>query len=252
MEITRAKVNVSSLNVRNGPSTAFLVVGKLPYGREVSIISKVVDMQGNVWARLTSGYFVAATYNGINHLEYFVDEPFPHLYKIKDDLQAGIVPKGTRPYLRTNYPSTVRIRGGKGTLSLPDRWLNYIYSINSERAIRYIFKDASGWHNKGPMNTVEQLTFSGNVVNVLGMGKEKFKGVEYSAAYIDTYNLGETPPTDLFRPMPHNLHPKVHLFSTQYADGLDMSTDSRFPRILLLANPGEKLWIDARELVRLP
>lgn len=252
MEITKATINVNSLNVRNGPSTAYLIVGSLKYGTEITIISKEVDPRGNVWARLSSGYYVAATYNGISHLKYLIAEPFPHLYKIKDDLQAGIVPNGTRPYLRTNYPSTVRIRGGKGTISLNEKWLKYVYSINSERALRYIFKDASGWHNKGPMTTVEQLTFSGNIVNVLGIGKEKFKGVTYDAAYLDVYNLADEPPTEKILTVPHNLNPRVHLFSTQYADSLDMTTDGRFPRILLLANPGERLWMDARELVRLP
>jgi hypothetical protein len=48
-----------------------------------------------------------------------------------------------------------------------------------------------------------------------------------------------------------SLHPIFHLFTTQYRKRLDTSCDGKYPRIFLIAHPGEELWIDIRNLEEL-
>jgi hypothetical protein len=87
---------------------------------------------------------------------------------------------------------------------------------------------------------VEQLTFSGNVVEVTR--------VEGNRAYIRSYDASQRPPLEAIKPTEFNLHPLVQLFTTQYKKWLDMSTGGRWPRTLIIANAGEELWIDVAEL----
>ena len=173
---------------------------------------------------------------------YFGNAPatghtFPRLMRIKDDLEAGSL---SRPFLRNGLPSTVRIRGGKGFVRLTTTWLNYVARLNTAIAYNYLFKDASGWHNQGDMNRVEQLTFSGNVVKV--------NRISNGRAYIDAFSLADTPPASSTIPTISNLSPVIQYFTTQYTSYLDMSTDGRWPKILVIANPGEVLWMDVNDL----
>ncbi len=177
-----------------------------------------------------------------NLAEYFVSFPaasqtYPRLMRVKDDLEAGSL---SRPFLRNGLPSTVRIRGGKGFVRLTTSWLNYVAKLNTVSAYSYIFKDASGWHNQGDMVRVEQLTFSGNIVKV--------NRVSNGRAYIDAFFLSDTPPASAPTLSIANLSPVIQFFTTQYNTYLDMSTDGRWPKILVIANPGEELWMNVNDL----
>ena len=164
-------------------------------------------------------------------------QPFPKMMRIKDDLEAGSL---SRPYLRDGLPSTVRIRGGKGFVRLTTTWMNYVARLNTASAYNYIFKDSSGWHNQGDMSRVEQLTFSGNFVKV--------NRIVNGRAYIDAYSLADTPPSTTAHPTITSLSTLIQFFTTQYTTYLDMSTDGRWPKILVIANPGEELWMDVNDL----
>ena len=104
------------------------------------------------------------------------------------------------------------------------------------------FKQGVGWHNQGDPDKVEQVTFSGNIVEVYLVQDGKY--------FIKTVSIDENPPAKLVMPTPDNLHPLIHLLTTQYSDHLDMTTNDRFPRIILFSNPGERLWMDPRDLER--
>lgn len=163
-------------------------------------------------------------------------------YIIKDDYEAGVP---TRPYMRNGLPSTVRIYGGKGYVMLSPAWMAYISKINDTLGKKYQFKDyplckklknAVGWHNTGKGNRVEQLTFSGNIVDV--------RSIEGKKAYIRFFYNNQKPPEKVIKTMPDELNPYIHLFSVQYKNKLDMTTGGKYPRIFLIANSEkEKLWI---------
>lgn len=158
-------------------------------------------------------------------------------YRVKDDLEAGVPP---RPYIRDGLPATVRLRGGKDFVRLPDKWMEYVRSINTAAAYNYIFKPASGWHNQGDLCRVEQVTFAGNILDVTR--------IEGNRAYIRSFDVGSDPPASPIMPNVSNLHPLVQLFTTQYLRWLDMTTNGRYPRVLIVSNPGEELWIDIGEI----
>ena len=90
---------------------------------------------------------------------------------------------------------------------------------------------------------MQQLTFSGNHVGVTR--------IDGNQAYIYSYVLTDNPQTEIIKPLEKTLHPKVQLFSTQYKRTLDMSTNGRYPRTLIMRNAGEEIWIDLRDIVRL-
>jgi hypothetical protein len=121
--------------------------------------------------------------------------------------------------------------------------MNYLSKINSKSTMDYLFKTASGWHNQGASNLVEQLTFSGNIVNVLR--------IEDNKAFIQTYFNDQEPPIQIIKPREKTLNPLINMFSTQYRKSLDMSTNGRYPLILVMANLGEELWIDVKEIAEL-
>jgi hypothetical protein len=141
--------------------------------------------------------------------------------------------------------------GGKSTVLLSPAWMEYIAAINPGLAFNFqfaapgILKDGVGWHNMGEPNRVEQLTFSGNIVEVLR--------IVGNQAYVKTYFNNAAPPPVIL-PMPTTLHPMVQLFTVQYPTYLDMTTSgpkgARYPRTVLIANPGEELWIDISNLVK--
>lgn len=244
--------SLSGLNVRSGPGIATPKIGGLARGTQVIILDYRRLSSTEVWGRIAQGWIAmllaGQCYTSRTDFSAIPDVPvsdplFPHLYRIKDDLEAGIAPKGTRPYLRDGLPSTVRLRGGESQYSLPTKWIAYLKLINTPKAYDYLIKPASGWHNQGDFNTMQQLTFSGNHVEVTR--------IDGNQAYISTYVLTDNPPTEIIKPLEKTLHPKVQLFSTQYKRTLDMSTNGRYPRTLIMRNAGEEIWIDLRDIVRL-
>lgn len=172
------------------------------------------------------------------------------LYKIKDDLEAGWKPNGPRPFLRVGLPSTVRINGGAEFVNLSPEWMNYVAAINDPAGRRYQFddpatclnfKEAVGWHNQGKNNRVEQLTFSGNIVDVVA--------IEGNKAYIRCFYNTDTPPAIRYKPTSSCLDPLVQLLTVQYSNKLDMTTNGKYPRTLIIANDrSERLWIDTANL----
>lgn len=247
-------------------------LGQTPLSTKPSIPTEITSWKfwqyggGNI--AFTAGYSAGADYGGglkgidLNYfngteeeLERFAGtetEPippatpqtFPWKYRILDDIEAG-------REIRQGLPSTVRFQGGKGTEQLPPIWMDYIYQIQGNP--NYMFsdpirlKDAVGWHNNGDGNKVEQLGFSGNVVEVTH--------IEDNKAYIKTVPITDNPPMlggkfVLVEPT-KGTHPLIHNFSIQYRDHLDLDTDGKFARTIVFSNPGEELWIDTREIVRL-
>ncbi len=168
---------------------------------------------------------------------------FPRLFRVKDDIEILAEGGKTRPYLRVGLPGTVRAHGGKGAVNLSSNWVTYVDLLQGwlAQVINYIFKIASGWHNQGAANNVQELTFSGNVVKVLG--------VQNGQAYIETFFNNNAPPTSAVPiTLPTLGQYPVQLFTTQYRDHLDMSNNGLWPKILLIANAGEQLWMDMNDL----
>jgi hypothetical protein len=169
-----------------------------------------------------------------------------NLYRIKDDIEAGWEPNGPRPFNRglKGFPSTVRIEGGKSAMQLPLKWTEYLRTCMSAKAFKYTFKAASGWQNRATFGLVESLTFSGNIVEVLS--------VEGNRAYIKALRPRDTPPTAPISPRPGNLDSLVHLFSIQYTDHLDQSTDGRWAVTLCMVDDNNvRPWILLDNLVKL-
>lgn len=251
MDTIKARITAFySLNVRTAPSITSNKVGMLPFGREVEIIEHTHISPTEIWGRTKYGWIALmvgnsffTTCKNFANLPSVTPPEFPHIYRIKDDLEAGIEPEGTRPYLREGLPSTVRLRGGAYEYFLTPKWLAYLKRINTVKAYNYLIKDDSGWHNQGPYNLMQQLTFSGNIVEVTR--------IEENRAYIKSYVLTEDPPTEVIKPVEKTLHPMVHMFSTQYKNKLDMSTDGRYPRTILLRNADEEIWINLADIVRI-
>jgi len=137
----------------------------------------------------------------------------------------------------------VRYRGGDGTVKLSLAWRDYVWKINQPRW-QYQFteypnlKNKVGWCNKGAPDVVEQVTFSGNLVS----------GVkELDRVWIDTYDISKPIPPVIY-PVEMRLDTRVQMLSTQFATYLDMTTNGRNPRTLLLTNPGERVYMEARYL----
>jgi hypothetical protein len=172
------------------------------------------------------------------------------LYRIIDDIEAG-----TRRFdldgdivsIRDGYPSTVRIHGGSGGVRLSDAWMQFVRDINVGEGYKYHytntdrteFKDSVGWHNKGYPNLIEQLTFAGNIVDVTS--------IENGRAYIRTFYNDQKPPAPIWPDKDH-LDPLVQLFTTQFKTKLDMTTNGKYPRTVIIANSGERLWMDIADL----
>lgn len=178
---------------------------------------------------------------------------FPHLYRIKDDREAG-VPQ--RDHIRNSTWSTVRLHGNTSTLRLSPAWMKYVYDIQPNPNYQFEgdkvhlkFKPDVGWHNhnnadKSNTDVVEKLTCSGNIVDVTR--------IEGRKAYIRCAYNNEAPPDTLVIPRPDKLHPVIHLGSIQYLNRLDMTCDEKYPLILVIAEDrSEELWIDIGDIVRL-
>lgn len=245
-----AVVVATSLKVRTGAGTNFPSIAGaiLRKNDRVEIITVASDKDGNAWANIGVGKWAAMVYFGQTFIKRILPPSpvltFPHLYKILDDIHAGVEPNGPRPYLRNGLPSTVPLFGGAGDLQVPESWIAYLRTIMTKQVVEgYLFRDASGWQNGSHFGHVRELTFSGNIVNVLS--------IEGNKAYVETIPITYAPPNVPVKPTETHLHRFIHMFSIQYDNHLDMTTDGRFAYIILFSLPGERLWMDVRNLVRL-
>jgi hypothetical protein len=122
--------------------------------------------------------------------------------------------------------------------------MSYVYRIQGNPNYQFTdpttFSDSVGWHNGGGSNKVEQVVFSGNIVEVVRVDGNK--------AYIKTVCITDAPPASLVKPTPEKPHTLIENFSIQYRNWCDMATDGKFARTIVFSNPGESLWIDTREL----
>jgi hypothetical protein len=133
---------------------------------------------------------------------------------------------------------------------LTPEWMAFVRTINSQAGRKFqfvdwflgckILKHSVGWHNTGKGNRVEQLTFSGNIVDVIA--------IEGNKAYIRCYYNDELPPAPIW-PEKDSLDTRVQLFTTQFRNKLDITTNGRYPRTVIIANSRkERLWIDIANL----
>ena len=139
-------------------------------------------------------------------------------------------------------PETVRVHGGKGTIFLSDRWVDFLDSINTQDAQRFLRIEHTGWLNHGPFPIMEQLTFGGNYVMVTRIDGHK--------AYIKTFNNGDHPPSASDPIIGNNT--LIQTFSVVYTDGSwEMATPAGLVHTLLIANSRDgELWIDIDNLIR--
>jgi hypothetical protein len=139
-------------------------------------------------------------------------------------------------------PETVRIHGGKGTVFLSDKWVDFLDGINTKEAQRFLRKERSGWLNSGPFPKMEQLTFGGNYVEVTHIDGHK--------AYIKTFNNADHPPSTSDPIIGNNT--LIQTFSVVYSDGSwEMATPVGPVYTFIIANRNEdELWIDINNLIR--
>lgn len=171
-------------------------------------------------------------------------------YIVLDDNEAGVPP---RPFIRNGLPGTVPIFNNarkKQRVSLSRSWMRFVEKINKmSGGYDYQFmkkgglKNAVGWHNVGKPNIVEQLTCSGNIVDVTRIDGQR--------AYIRCFYNTDKPPAPYIC-VPGKLDPLVQLLTTQYKNKLDITTNGHYPQILIIATSRkQELWIDKRNLRRL-
>lgn len=175
-------------------------------------------------------------------------KPLPGIWRVRHDVERTKWNCKARLWeadwkkLR-GLPETVRINGGRGTVELSPAWVEFLDSINTPDAQRYLRKLQSGWLNYGPFPKMEQLTFGGNYVEVTHIKGNK--------AFIKSYNNADQPPKiDLAtETLPNTL---IQAFSVVYTDGSwEMFTPVGVAYTFIIANPQDgELWIDLENLVR--
>ena len=261
--IGTAIVLMASLNVRFGPSTTYAVNNSVVKGKTFNVYKITKDTAGNQWLQVdnTHDLWACQIFNGVNFCSYsptttpspvepptplpesppvVVVPPVPNDGKtwwyIKDDLWFD----ANAPYVRVGLPATKLLMGGTGSINIPEQWMNYINSMNPTQQA-YLWKDASGWHNQGSSNNVREITFAGNVV----------KGyMDNGKLMIKHYTTDQTPP-NFYPPLMGFDNPDglTHYFTAGYRDHLDMSTSNRWPRIIVLGNTREHLWMRPIDVV---
>lgn len=139
-------------------------------------------------------------------------------------------------------PETVRINGGRGTVTLPPAWVAFLDRINTPDAQRYLRKLQSGWLNYGPFPKMEQLTFGGNFVYVTK--------IKANRAYIKSFNTADAPPQR--GPQTTEPDPLIQTFSVVYTDGSwQMETPVGVVYTFIIASPNDgPLWMDIGDLIR--
>ena len=170
----------------------------------------------------------------------------PGIYRVKHDIEYPLLERTTRS---TGYkpgkklkglPETRRLNGGsKGNVTLSEEWVDYLWRINTPKAFRYIQAPHKGWVNHGEDFTVEQLTFGGNLVEVIRVDGDK--------AFVKTYF------NDQKAPLKIESMTLTQRFTVVYNDGhFAMSTDTKVGNAftILIARPGEALWMNVHDLVK--
>jgi len=139
-------------------------------------------------------------------------------------------------------PETVRINGGRGTVTLPPAWVEFLDRINTSDAQRYLRKLQSGWLNYGPFPKMEQLTFGGNFVYVTK--------IKANRAYIKSFNTADAPPQRGLQTATPD--PLIQMFSVVYTDGSwQMETPVGVVYTFIIASPNDgPLWMDISDLIR--
>lgn len=171
----------------------------------------------------------------------------PGLCRVKTDMELDWV--GTIP---TNYnsrtrlpgyshvsggitPATVRLQGGKGNLQLTQEWIDYIDRLNEHNDVilRYLFHKDSGWQNSSQYARVEELAFENQFLTVTRVSGDK--------AYIQTFYVNQKTPGEI----------KVvnrQAFTIVTRDNNIIDTPKGRAYIVLIAKPGEVLWIYTKYL----
>ena len=129
-------------------------------------------------------------------------------------------------------PATMRLQGGRGFLQLPKAWQDYVARINGNNAVvlKYLFHGNSGWQNSDQEAVIEQLAFQDQWLRVLKVSGSK--------AYVDTFFSDQAPP-----PEPLKNDPRQQLFTIVTRDDRMIGSPKGDAYIILIARPGEALWI---------
>jgi hypothetical protein len=127
-------------------------------------------------------------------------------------------------------PATVRLQGGKGNVQLPAAWQKYVGKINGDNAgiLKYLFHRDSGWQNSDQYARVEELVFENQYVNVL-----RVSGMR---AYVGTYFIDRPPPATVSVE-------NRQLFTIVTREDTIIGSPKGNAYIILIARPGEQLWI---------
>lgn len=171
----------------------------------------------------------------------------PGLCRVKTDMELDWV--GTIP---TNYnsrtrlpgyshvsggitPATMRLQGGKGNLQLSAAWIDYIDRLNNRNPIilKYLFHADSGWQNSGQYARVEELAFENQFLTVTRVSGDK--------AYIQTFYSDQKPPSV-------TTAENRQEFTVVTRDNNIIGSPKGRAYIVLIAKPGEVLWIYTKYL----
>lgn len=167
------------------------------------------------------------------------DNPTPKYMYVKCDLMALERPSR----IRLGLPSTVRIQGTMSAINLSPEWIKFVYDIQPNPSYQftstYVLKPKVGWHNTGDPTRVEMLTFSGNIVEV--------SKIEGDKVFIKTFDASISPPIQI--DLSKKMNPLIQLFSTQFSTWLDVGTNDRWPRTLLITKPGTAAWMSKSDLI---
>ena len=171
----------------------------------------------------------------------------PGLCRVKTDMElpwVGSIP--TNYHSRTRLPlyakipggitpATVRLQGGVGNLQLPTVWQEYVSKINNNNPIvlKYLFHKDSGWQNSAQYARVEELVFENQNVYVLRISGGK--------AYVRTFFANQAPPAIATAN-------NRQLFTIVTRDDKIIGSPKGNAYIILIARPGEQLWIGTQYL----
>jgi hypothetical protein len=175
--------------------------------------------------------------------------PSAGLCRVKTDMEmAGLYSLPVNFHSRTHLPSfshipggitpaTVRLQGGIGNVQLTPAWLDYVERINghSPVVVKYLFHKDSGWQNSGQYGRVEQLVFENQWLEVLRVSGDR--------AYIKTFFLDQNQPSSST-----TKDPRIQLFTIVTDEDKIIGTPKGDAYIILMARPGESLYIGTRYL----
>ncbi len=149
------------------------------------------------------------------------------------------------PYLSRFYntqvdvyglPETVRFNGGRGSVTLAPQWEAFFERNNTNPAKKHLKRPHSGWRNDGDWPRVQQLcTASPRGTFVL------VDRIEGDRAYIYSYHNDRHPNEYI------NID-YLQLFGVAYSDDSVGLPDCGPAYTFAIANKGERLWMDVRDL----